>query len=69
MRSDTAPTERAISACSKWKFDFTAPTGTSPASTSSGVRLLAASAMPVSALVSPGPGCTLQSVSSCVALA
>jgi hypothetical protein len=48
---------------------FTAPFGTSPASTRSGVRLLAASAMPVSALVSPGPECTLTSVSSPVALA
>ena len=56
MRSATAPTERAIAAWSKWKLFFTAPAGTSPASTSSGVRLLAASAMPVSALVRPGPG-------------
>ena len=69
MRSATAPTERAIAAWSKWKLFFTAPAGTSPASTSSGVRLLAASAIPVSALVSPGPECTLTSVSSCVALA
>ena len=69
MRSETAPTERTISACSTWKFDLTAPVGTSPASTSSGVRLFAASPMPVSALVSPGPECTLTSVSSWVALA
>src|SRR6266568_5636865 len=48
---------------------FTAPLGTSPASTKSGVRLFAASPIPVKALVSPGPECTLTSVSSPVALA
>ena len=49
--------------------DFTAPVGTSPASTSKGVRLLAASPMPVRALLSPGPECTLTKVSSPLALA
>jgi hypothetical protein len=48
---------------------FTAPVGTSPASTTSGVRLFAASPIPVSALVSPGPECTVTNVSSPVALA
>src|SRR5215831_14343896 len=42
------------------KLDRTAAPATSAASTSSGVRLLAASVMPVSALVSPGPWCTLK---------
>src|ERR1700734_1942241 len=41
------------------KLDRTAEAGTSAARTSSGVRLLAASVMPVTALVRPGPWCTL----------
>src|SRR5580704_16352306 len=41
------------------KLDRTAAAGTSAASTTSDVRLLAASVMPVTALVSPGPWCTL----------
>src|SRR5689334_7699982 len=40
------------------KLDRTAALATSAASTSRGVRLLAASVMPVIALVSPGPWCT-----------
>ncbi len=39
-----------------WKFDWGSVA--SPARTISGVRLLAASVMPVIALVSPGPWCT-----------
>jgi hypothetical protein len=42
------------------KFERTAAPGMSAASTSSGVRLLAASVNPVIALVSPGPWWTLQ---------
>ena len=40
------------------KFDPRAAAGVSPASTSSGVELLAASARAVTAFVSPGPWCT-----------
>ncbi len=43
-----------------WKLDVGAAAGDSPASTSSGVRLLTASVSPVTALVSPGPWCRLQ---------
>ncbi|MBD2900778.1 hypothetical protein amrb99_97870 [Actinomadura sp. RB99] len=57
-RSGTAPTAAASAAWSIRKFERTADAATSPASTSSGVRLLAASAMPVTALVRPGPWCT-----------
>ena len=41
------------------KLELSAAAGDSPASTSSGVRLLAASVSPVMVLVSPGPWCTL----------
>ncbi len=58
-RSGTAPTAEARAATSMRKLDRTAAAATSAASTSSGVRLLAASVMPVIALVSPGPWCTL----------
>ena len=44
-----------MAATSIRKFDVTAEALTSAASTSMGVRLLAASVMPVSALVMPGP--------------
>ena len=57
-RSATAPTDAASAATSMRKLDRTAALATSAASTSSGVRLLAASVMPVVALVSPGPWCT-----------
>ena len=42
------------------KLEVSAAAGASPASTSSGVRLLTASVSPVTVLVSPGPWCTLQ---------
>ncbi len=42
------------------KFDVSAAAGVSPASTSKGVRLFAASVRPVSVLVRPGPWWTLQ---------
>ena len=42
------------------KFDVRAAAGVSPLSTSSGVRLFAASATAVIAFVRPGPWCTLQ---------
>ncbi len=58
-RSGTAPTAEARAATSMRKLDRTAAAATSAASTTSGVRLLAASVMPVTALVSPGPWCTL----------
>jgi hypothetical protein len=44
------------------KFDRSAAAGVSAASTSSGVRLFAASVSPVIAFVSPGPWCTLHAV-------
>ena len=53
---DSAPTAAASAGWSTWKFDR--GDVTSAARTSSGVRLLAASAMPVMALVSPQPWCT-----------
>ena len=40
------------------KFDRSAAAGTSAASSTSGVRLFAASVSPVIAFVSPGPWCT-----------
>ena len=55
-RSATAPTETASASWSIWKFERGEVA--SAASTTSGVRLLAASVMPVSALVSPQPWCT-----------
>ena len=60
-RSGTAPTAVASAATSMRKLEDTAGPATSAASTSSGVRLLAASVMPVTALVSPGPWCTVSS--------
>ena len=54
-RPGTAPTAAARLATSILKLDLTAPAATSAASTISGVRLLAASVMPVIALVRPGP--------------
>jgi hypothetical protein len=61
-RSQTAPTAVATAAWSMKKLDRGAVA--SGARTSSGVRLLAASVMPVSALVKPGPWCTLSTPSS-----
>lgn len=60
MRSGIAPSVLASTAWSMRKFDRSAAAGDSPASSSSGVRLFAASASPVSAFVNPGPWCTLQ---------
>ena len=57
-RSATAPTAVARPPWSIRKFERTAAAPVSAASTTSGVRLLAASVMPVVALVSPGPWCT-----------
>ena len=62
-RSATAPTASTSPAWSIRKFDRSAAAGTSAASTSSGVRLLAASVSPVIAFVSPGPWCTLHAAS------
>jgi hypothetical protein len=61
MRRNSAPTAAASPGRSTKKFDrgFV----TSGASTTSGVRLLAASVSPVSALVTPGPWCTLSTAS------
>ena len=59
-RSATAPTAVGQAAWSMRKFERTAAAPVSAASTSSGVRLLAASVMPVIALVSPQPWCTVQ---------
>lgn len=56
IRSATAPTAVARAAWSMWKLDWASVA--SPASTISGVRLLAASVRPVMAFVSPGPWCT-----------
>ena len=57
-RNAVAPTEVARAATSMRKLDRTAALATSAASTTSGVRLLAASVIPVMALVSPGPWCS-----------
>ncbi|WP_344904504.1 hypothetical protein [Streptosporangium longisporum] len=57
IRSGTAPTASASAAWSTKKLERRSVT--SPASTTSGVRLLAASVTPVIALVSPGPWWTL----------
>ncbi|SFJ04158.1 hypothetical protein SAMN05216275_106110 [Streptosporangium canum] len=57
IRRGTAPTAVARAAWSTKKLDRGSVT--SAASTMSGVRLLAASVMPVIALVSPGPWWTL----------
>ena len=54
-RSAAAPTVVASAAWSSRKFERSAAAGASPASSSSGVRLLAASVSPVIALVKPGP--------------
>ena len=48
----------AIAATSIRKLDRTAEAATSAASTTIGVRLFAASVIPVSALVRPGPWCS-----------
>ena len=54
-RSAAAPTVVASAAWSRRKFERNAAAGASPASSSSGVRALAASVSPVIALVKPGP--------------
>jgi hypothetical protein len=56
-RIGTAPTASARAAWSTKKFDRREVA--SAVTTTIGVRLFAASVMPVSALVSPGPWCTL----------
>ena len=59
-RSAAAPTVVASVAWSSRKFERSAAAGASPATSSSGVRLLAASVRPVIALVKPGPWWTVQ---------
>ena len=54
-RSTPAPTDATRSSWAILKFEVTAAAGASPASTSTGVWLLAASVRPVIVLVSPGP--------------
>ena len=51
----TAPAASTIPAWSMRKFERTAAAGVSAATTTSGVRALAASVRPVIAFVSPGP--------------
>ena len=63
-RSGTAPTARTAASWSMRKLDRTAAPAVSAASTSSGVRLFAASAIPVSALVRPQPWCRLSTATS-----
>ncbi len=58
-RSATAPTARTSASWSIRKLERTAAAPVSAASTSIGVRLFAASVIPVSALVSPQPWCTV----------
>ncbi len=58
-RSATAPTERTSASCSIRKFERIAAAGVSAATSTSGVRLFAASVRPVIAFVSPGPWWTL----------
>ena len=58
-RSAIAPTDSTRSCWSIRKFEVSAAAGVSPASTRTGVRLLAASVRPVIVLVNPGPWCTL----------
>ncbi len=55
-----APTARVSASTPIRKLDCTAEALTSAASTSMGVRLLAASVIPVSAFVMPGPWCRLR---------
>ncbi len=57
IRTEVAPTERASDSWSTKKFDVGRVA--SAATTTSGVRLLAASAIPVMVLVRPQPWCTL----------
>ena len=59
MRSGTPPSVAVRPGWSIAKFERIAARGASPASTSSGVRLFAASVRPVSAFVKPGPWWTL----------
>ena len=58
-RSATAPTAPTSADWSIRKLERTAAPPVSAASTSIGVRLLAASVIPVIALVSPQPWCTV----------
>ena len=58
-RSATAPTDSTSASWSILKFERICAAGVSAASSTTGVRLLAASVSPVMALVSPGPWCTL----------
>ena len=62
-RSWAAPTAAASPAWSSAKLDRAPAAPVSAASTTIGVRLFAASAIPVSALVSPGPWCTVSTPS------
>ena len=63
-RSGTAPTARTAASWSMRKFERTADPAVSAASTSRGVRLFAASAIPVSALVRPQPWWTVSTVTA-----
>src|SRR5438128_5925522 len=63
MRSGIAPTEATTESWSSRKLELIAAAAVSPASTSRGVRLLAASVRPVMVLVNPGPWWTLQTPS------
>ena len=58
-RSATAPTDSTSAPWSILKFERICAAGVSAASSTSGVRLLAASVRPVIAFVRPGPWCTL----------
>ena len=57
-RSATAPTDSTSAAWSILKFERICAAGVSAASSTSGVRIFAASVSPVIAFVSPGPWCT-----------
>ncbi len=62
VRSDTAPTATPSASWSIRKLDSTAEPAESAVSTIIGVRLLAASVIPVIALVSPQPWCRLSTL-------
>ena len=66
MRSTVAPTPAATAAWSMRKFDRSAAADVSAASSRSGVRALAASVRAVTALVNPGPWCTVATPTSFV---
>ncbi len=63
-RSAAAPTAAASASWATRKLERTADAPVSAARTTSGVRLFAASVIPVIALVSPGPWWTVRTPSS-----